>query len=287
MSADTDDSATPDIPDKSWDNPFVPGTWLNEQFEEIVSQHRDLIIILDDYKGRRGTGKTIASMQLANGMDQTAEGLTKTKVSLQPEEIREAYAEEPPRSGLVLDEAEVGASNRQAMSNVNQALREIMSMGRVEEKYVVVNSPLKNFIDKDIRKLCDVWISMTRKGEGLVHHLDYQPYAAKLLTKKKQWIEFEDIPGDHELRDVYNYLTREKRKRIRGEEGDGFIPRSEHREILAKAKKEARKQERNENIHDFYTHPEVREASIPQRVVADAAGVSQQTVANVLQDMES
>ncbi|MFW5905405.1 MAG: hypothetical protein ACOCUO_00995 [archaeon] len=270
--------------EKSWTVPFTEGSWLHRHFEEILQENRDIIIVVDDYYGRRGTGKTIASMKLADGMDQTERGLTWDKVSLKPEEIRNAYADQPRRSGLVLDEGEVGASNRQAMTKTNQALREIMSMGRVEEKYVVVNTPIKGFLDKDILKLVDVWICMVRKGLGLVHFLEWEPYSEQLLTPTKQWIEFDDIPKGTDLRAVYNRLTKEKQDRIDGKDGQEFIPISEHKEALQNAKGQARQDTRNEILRGIFEHPEIQETDISQRMVGEAIGVSQSTISNILND---
>lgn len=275
----SDDSG--DIPDRDWTNPFTEGTPLCEFFDGVVREQRDAIFIIDDYYGRRGTGKTIASLGLGEGMDQN-EGITWAKASLEPEEIRNAYASEPLRSGLILDEGEIGASNRQSMTKTNQALREIMSMGRVEEKYVVVNTPIKGFIDKDILKLADVWITMVRKGLGLVHFLEWEPYSEQLLTPAKQWIEFDDVPRKTELRDVYNRLTREKRKRIQGEDGQEFVPKAEHQEALQKARDEARKDQRDEDVRGFLSHPEIQETAVSQRMVGEAIGVSQTTISNIM-----
>jgi hypothetical protein len=275
---------SPDIPEKSWTNPFQKGTFLHELYGTVVRQNRDLIVIVDDMNARRGTGKTVASMQLANAMDQTPEGLTWEKVSLEPEEIRNAYAEQPKRSGLVFDEAEVGASNRQAMSKANQALREIMSMGRVEQKYVVINAPLKDFIDQDLQKLADVWISLTRKGAGIVHHFQWERYSKTLMTPKKQSIEFEDIPGDHDLRNVYHKLTKAKRDKIGGEDGDGFVPMDEHEEKLKQERKQARQEARDEFVQGIFAHPEIQETAVSQRMVGEAIGVSQTTISNILQE---
>jgi len=284
MSVVADDSGGPEIPDKDWENPFSEGTPLHDLFDEIVSEERDIVIVVDDYYARRGTGKSIASLQLANGMDQTAEEVTKSKATIRPERLRNAYTDERLRSGLVLDEGEIGASNRNPMSNVNKALREIMSIGRVEQKYVVINTPLKKFIDSDILKLADVWIAMVRKGLGLVHLLEWEPYSEQLLTPAKQWIEFEDVPKNTQLRDVYNELTREKRKHMKGEGGDGFIPLAEHEEKLQKAKEGARTDMRDEIVRGLFRHPEIQETAVSQRMVGEAIGVSQGTVSNILQD---
>jgi hypothetical protein len=286
MSVDSADGTHSEVPDKGWTNPF-PSDWpLHDLYEQRISQHRDLIIIIDDMNAERGTGKTIASLNLGNAMDQTDEGLTSSKATIEPERLREFYADEPKRSGLVLEEAEVGASNRQAMSKVNQALREIMSMGRVEEKYVVVNTPSKKFIDKDILRLADVWISMYRKGAGLVHYLQNEPYSEKLLTPKMQTIEFDDVPSDHSVRDIYRELTREKRKRIRGDEGDGFIERSEHKKILEREVRQAEEKRRNDLIRAFATHPEVQQAGVSQRVIGECADLSQQQVSKILREVD-
>jgi hypothetical protein len=270
----------PDIPDKDWSVPFSDGTWLYELFTDVLEERRDVVILIDDYYGRRGTGKTVASLTLANQLDQNDEGLTRDKCSLEPEEIRESYTEEATRSGLVLDEGEVGASNRNPMSKTNQALREIMSMGRVEQKFVIINTPIRSFIDKDLQKLADVWISMVRKGLGLVHHLRWEPYSQQLLTPAKQWLEFDDIETGTPLRRVYNELTKDKRARMRGEKGDGFIPREEHQERLEKVKEQVHSETRNEVIRKMMMHDEINDA-VSQRMVAEAVDISQSHVSNI------
>jgi hypothetical protein len=288
MAAEPDpvDDDPPSIPERSWQNPFAEETYLNQLFGQIVRDERDVIIILDDYRGRRGTGKTVGSLKLAEALTLSDHGVTLESVSLDVEEIREAYYKLPKRTAIVMDEAEIGASNRQAMTKTNQALREIMSMGRVEQKYVIINAPLKGFIDKDLQKLADVWISMTRKGRALVHQYKWEPYSERLMTPKRQWLNFQDIPTGTDLRDVYNYLTREKRKRIRGGEGGGYIERAEHQEKLEKVRKEVAKTEREEIVFNVYTHPVIRENEIPQWVIAEAADVSQKTVSNIVRRME-
>lgn len=296
------ETETPAIPEKGWENPFPEGHPLHDLYERRVSNHQDLVILVDDWHSRRGTGKTIASLQLGEGMDQNG-GITWENVGMRVEEVRNAYYSLPERSALILDEGEVGASNRQAMTKTNQALREIMSMGRVEEKYVIVNTPNIGFIDKDIRKLADVWMCMTRKGHAVVHYLERNPYSnsggGSTLTRKEATIEFRDVAKDHRLREVYNRLTREKKKHIRGEEGDGFVPESEHQQALQEAREDVRQETRNEILRDVYarlgTLSEDDLASIKrgggssaggvsQRMLGEAVGLSQQQVGNIVRD---
>lgn len=280
------------IPEKSWTNPFAEGTFLHEIYGKVVSENRDLVIVISDKRGRRGTGKSVTSLKLADMMDRTDGGLTYSKCTLSAEELRNAYSNQPEGSGLVLDEAEVSAGNRSAMTKTNKALRQVMSMARVEEKYLVVNVPIKGFIDTDILKLADVWIAMERRGRGLVHHLKWEPYSETLHTEKKQRIEIEDIEKGTELREVYNKLTREKRRHISGEEGQKFVPQEEHQKQLQEARKEVRKETRDEIIQDLYNRlsgldeddiSRIKKAKgVSQSMIGEGVGLSQQQIGNIV-----
>lgn len=287
----------PDIPEQQWVNPFPQGHPIHDLYDRRVRAEQDLVIIIDDYHSRRGTGKTIASLQLAEGMDQNG-GLTTANVTLEPNELRNKYSELPPRSALILDEGEIGASNRDAMTLVNKALREIVSIGRVEQKYVIINTPDKGFIDKDIRKMADVWITMLRKGLGLVHYFKRNPYArsgdGSVLNEKKGLIEFKDVQTGTELRDVYNYLTREKRKHIQGQGKSELVPLPEHKDQLQKAREQARREARNETIRDVYNGIRdlddddytrmKRSGGISQTMIGEAVGLTQQQIGNIVRD---
>lgn len=285
MSTDAD---SPDIPEQSWTNPFPEGHPLHDLFDRRIRNQQDIVILVDDYHTRRGTGKTVASLQIAEGMDQN-DGLTWENVAIQPEQLRNAYDSLPERTGLVFDEGEIGASNRDAMTLTNKALREIMSIGRIEQKYLVVNTPDIGFIDKDIRKLSDVWMTMLTKGLGLVHYLKRNPYSrggsGKVLTENKGLIHFKDIERGTQLRDVFNQLTREKKKFIGGEEGQRFIPKSEVEDELQKTREKVRRETRNEVLTDVYHHPEHQESNdISQRTLGESVGLTQQQVGNIIRN---
>lgn len=285
-------STHPDIPDQSWENPFPDQHALHDLYGKRVRQEQDLSIIISDYHSRRGTGKTIASLQLGEGMDQSG-GLTTGKATVEPEELRNAYFKQPKRSSLVLDEGELGVSNRDAMTTVNKELRKILSIGRVEQKYLIINTPSIDFLDKDIIKLCDIWILMLRKGVGLVHFLEQNPYASgnSTLRPKKGLIQFDDVQKGTRLRDVYNHLTKQKQGHIRGESGESFIRMSEHNEKLQQAREEARQDMRNELLRDIWESlgsmdedavaKVERWDGITQTQLAEAVGLSQQQISKL------
>jgi len=265
--------------EKGYSNPFNDGTFLHDIFGKVLSENRDIIILVTDHRARRGTGKTVASLSLASKLDQTDDGMSYEKCSLSPEEIRNAYTEQPPQSALLLDEIEQAASNRETMTVTNRALREIMSMGRVEQKYVVANAPVKGFIDLDVLKLTDVWISMTRRGRGLAHYLKWEPYLERLLTEKKQWLEFEDIEQGTDLRGVYNKLTEEKRDRMDGGGDKQFVRHQEHEKEIEQVEKKTKKEARDEFVKSIYEHPE---SDVTQKTLGDAVGLAQETVSKII-----
>lgn len=283
----------PDIPDQNWENPFPEPHPMHDLYGRRVQQEQDLAVIISDYHSRRGTGKTIASLQLGEGMDQSG-GLTTGKATVEPEQLRNAYFKQPKRSSLILDEGELGVSNRDAMTTVNKELRKILSIGRVEQKYLIINTPDIGFLDKDIVKLCDVWILMLRKGVGLVHFLEQNPYARgdSTLRPKKGIIQFEDVQRGTRLRDVYNHLTKQKQGHIRGESGESFIRQSEHREKLQQAREDARQDMRNELLQDVWNGLGTmddddlakvdRFDGITQTQLAEAVGLSQQQISKLV-----
>lgn len=289
------DGTHPDIPDKSWENRFPEGHPLHDLYGRRARNKQDLVIIIDDFHSRRGTGKTISSLQLGEAMDQNG-GITEDNATLEPGKLRNMYSTLPKKSALILDEGELKASNREAMTVMNRALREIMSIGRVEEKYVIINTPDKGFIDKDIRKLADVWLTMLGKGKGLIHHLKRNPYAkggdGALLNEKNGLITFKDIQKGTRLRRVYNHLTQEKQQHIDGGSGKSMVPESKVKERLEKAREKARQDTRNEIIQDIYARlgdlddddytRMKRGGGVSQSMLGEALGLSQQQIGNIV-----
>lgn len=289
------DGTHPEIPDKSWTNNFPEGHPLHHLYERRAKNKQDLVIIVDDFHSRRGTGKTIASLQLGEAMDQNG-GLTTDNATLEPGKLRNMYASLPKKSSLILDEGELKASNREAMTVLNRALREIMSIGRVEEKYVIINTPDKGFIDKDIRKIADVWMTMLGKGIGLIHYLKRNPYAkggdGALLNEKNGLITFKDVQKGTRLRDVYNHLTRKKQQHIDGEGSKAMVPESKVEERVKKAREEARQDMRDEIIQDIYRRlgdlddddytRMKRGGGVSQAMLGEAVGLSQQQIGNIV-----
>lgn len=246
-----------------------------------VANNQDLAILVSDHQNRRGTGKTVLSLKLASLMDRTDEGMTEEKVAIGPSELAESYVELPKGSALVLDEAEAGLSKYEAASAVNRAMRELVSMGRIREKYLVLNLPASSELDRDLKALCDFWFMIQSKGRALGHHLKWNPYSEEPRTPKTETWEWSDIEEGTQLRDVYDYLTDEKLAHLRGErdESSQRIPAQEVNQLVEEAKEEATTETRNDLLRSFYADLDVTQGDL-----AEAVGLSRSRVADIVSE---
>jgi hypothetical protein len=250
-------------------------------YRKRVANNQDLAVIISDHQNRRGTGKSVFSLRLAHAMDRTKEGITEEKVAIEPTELEDAYVDLPKGSALVLDEAEAGLSKYRAGSAVNMAMRELVSMGRIQEKYLVLNLPASSELDRDLKALCDFWFMVQRKGQALGHHLKWNPYSEEPRTPKTETWEWSDIPLDHYLRSIYDYLTEEKLAHLRGDGDSGSqrIKASEVSDMVEKARSEATTDTRDELLTTVY-----RNTDLTQQELASSVGLSRSRLADIVTD---
>jgi len=260
-------------------NELPDGYPFTKLYRKRVAENQDLAIIISDHQNRRGTGKTIFSLKLASLMDRTDEGITKEKVAVGPDQLLSAYMELPKGSALVLDEAEAGLSKYEAASAVNRAMRELVSMGRIQEKYLVLNLPASSELDRDLKALCDFWFMVQNKGRALGHHLRWNPYTEEPRTPITETWEWSDIAEKSKLREIYNYLTSEKLAHLRGEreESSQRVTASEAQAMIEEAKEEAKTETRNQLLSSIYDSTE-----LTQKELAQSVGLSRSRVADLL-----
>lgn len=238
-----------------------------------------MTVLISDFNLERGSGKTTLALRLMAACDNSPDGVTPDKATLSAHELQEAYTSQPPRSSLLLDEGQAGLSNRRAMSGINEAMRRIVGMGRVERKYLFLTSPGVHQIDADIRAMCDIWIFVRELGKGEVFRVRYNPFRQQVRTKSWGTITWDaELPG--QLQETYEQLTDEKRKRLRGEGGDGegYVDADEVQETVESARKEAKQQTRNELLRQIYETSD----DVDQSELADAVGLARSTVGNII-----
>ena len=271
----------PEVDDST---PFE-ATEMYEEYERRVKNNQDIVVLVSDYENRRGTGKTVLSIKLCEWFDRTDEGFTKSKASLTPQDLIAAYTRENKQSALLLDEAEAAVNARDAMTRVNKLFSKIMSMARVEEKYLVLNLPAANHIDKNILDLADYWILVRRKGKALVYKIKNNPFRGKSYPKRTTTLSWDDISGNHP---VYKSLSSQKRKHLRdpSKTGSGYITLDEHQEELERQKRQALREQRDEYIRGLLRHPRIGRGDVTQTALADALGVSQSLISQVKSNMK-
>ena len=212
-------------------------------------------------------------------MDRNDEGIIESKATLSAQELSQAYTRERPGSALVLDEGEAAASNRRAMSGVNEALRKIVGMGRVEQKYLILTSPGVHQVDRDIRNMCDIWVFVREVGEAQMFRVKFNPIGNHELTHDWGTLRWPgDLPGG--LEETYRELTAEKKRRLRGngEDGAGYVAADEVAKSVQQARKEAERQTRDDLLREIYSNGE----DMTQQKLADAVGLSRSRVADIL-----
>lgn len=258
---------------------FPEGCPLGKLYRKRVAQNRDLTVIVSDWNLERGSGKTTLALRLAQAADRTDEGVTREKASLNAEELTDAYTSKPKGSSLVFDEAEAGISNRRAMSGVNEAMRTIVGMGRVEQKYLFLTTPGVHQIDSDIRAMADVWILVREVGRAQMYRVRFNPFEGKALTDNWGILRWDDArPGP--LEETYKQLTEDKRAALRGEgdDGAGYVDASEVDKAAEQAAKEAERQKRDELLRQIYTQNE----DMTQQELADSVGLSRSRIGDIL-----
>jgi hypothetical protein len=167
------------------------------------------------------------------------------------------------------------------MSGVNEALRQIVGMGRVEQKYLFLTAPGVHQVDKDIRNMCDVWIFVRKVGEAQMFRVRYNPFGNHELTDDWGTLTWPgELPG--QLGDVYDELTAEKKRRLRGEgeDGEGYVPADEAAQTAEKAAESAERQKRDELLRQIYQNTD----GMTQQKLGDAVGLSRSRVADILSE---
>lgn len=264
------------------DDPILPADCpLTRLHRKRIAQNRDLTIFISDWNLERGSGKTTLALRLAAALDRTDEGITPDRATLSARELTRAYVEQPLGAALLFDEAEGDVSNRRSTSTVNEAVRKIVSMGRVEQKYLLFTAPGVHFVDKDVRAMCDLWIFTREVGEAQMFRVGYNPFGGKVLTYDWGTLTWSrGLPG--ELEATYRALTQEKRRRLRGEgdDGDGFVDASDAREEADRAEDRGRRQKRDEMIRDMYEN----DPDLTQKKLGDLVGLSRSRIADILTD---
>jgi len=138
---------------------------------------------------------------------------------------------------------------RRSMSKKNVEASHSWQMERVREVVALINLPSPKFIDKRMEELADFWVNVLRRGRARIYEKKIHDTEGHVYYQTLQDIEWPNMDGSATFREMDDL----KKQMIDGEIGEGnWVPPDEHQEALAKARKEARKELRDEFFVQLY-----------------------------------
>jgi hypothetical protein len=127
--------------------------------------------------------------------------------------------------------------------------------------------------------MCDIWLFVRELGSAQMFRVRYNPFGQHELTDDWGTLRWPaDLPNG--LQDVYDELTAEKRRRLRGQGGDGqgYVEADAAEERAEKRAKDAKREKRDELIQTIYESNE----KMTQQDLADSVGMSRSRIADIV-----
>lgn len=210
-------------------------------FQEIGKrklQGRDAKVLVTAAHGQTGVGKSNCCDFLGYVSDTTADGFSRTKVTIEPARFIELYGELPIGSSLVMEEGEQFDSRR-GMSTENVEGSQKWQQARVRQIIAYVNLPDPSMIDRRFEKLADFWINVERRGECRIYQKKIHPIKKSVYYETMQTLEWPNMDGS----DTFRAMDKLKDGLLDGETGnDGLIRESEAERRVESAVSDAKEE---------------------------------------------
>lgn len=230
------------------------GMPLHQLAAHRIKVGRDLKIIVTADDSQTGVGKTTASGFLAltwtwmfGGQrwfvdpDDPVSGMG----TLNPKEYFKIIAkvgnEFNPGTVIVVDDAEE-LDSRRAMQNLNVEFSHRWMLMRLKQAITILTLPSPAAIDSRLEELADVWINITRRGQGIVHDISVNAYGSRnLYVEKVHTMDFPNVSDHPELQKLSKMkedkMAKWDKEANGGEEDDGSLDKTQQ-VFLAVANKE-------------------------------------------------
>lgn len=202
------------------------GTPLHHLAVARMANNRDLKIIITAEDSETGVGKTTAAGWLAMNwtwMFSATEWNVEDHATLSPDQYFYMTRELAEGTVILVDDAEE-LDARRSMQDMNVKFSWWWMLMRLKQIFTILTLPSPASIDSRLEELADVWINVTRRGQGICHDIGVQSYGARdVTTEKVHKIDFPDV-SNHEQMQTLQKMKREKMDRweseIRGEMDD-------------------------------------------------------------------
>lgn len=237
---------------------------LGREAKNKLSNDNDIKVIIQGRNSQTGIGKTTLAIQLCRYID--PEWNAEDKAFVDTQDYIDAHLEYDKGSALLLDEIEAGADSRRAMSHENVELSQAWATLRARNIATVCTLPSISMLDNRMLEMADYWVLVKQRGLAQPFRIEVNDFKPKRLPSRKplpgdEHIQFVDLPdGDSDK----EYLDQIKDEMLKDDGGLERIPKSEHQRKLEKAKKEARRELRNEAICSVYEETELSTTEISE-----------------------
>lgn len=205
---------------------------------------RDAKVLVTAEDGQTGVGKSNLCDFLGHASDTSNEGFAPRKITIEPARFIELYGILMPGSSLVMEEAEQFDSRR-SQRNENVEGTQKWQQARVREIIAYLNLPDPSMIDRRFERLADYWINVERRGKARIYKKKIHSTKKKVYYETLQVLEWPNMDRS----ETYQAMDDLKDGLLDGETGkDGLIRESEAEERVEQAKRQARKEVRDEWI---------------------------------------
>lgn len=233
---------------------------LGQRALHKLDNDNDIKIIIQGANSQTGVGKTTLAIQLCRFIDEGWEAEDKAFIDIQ--EYLNSYLEYDGGSALLLDEIGHGADSRRATSKDNVELSHGWQMLRARNVATVATLPSTNMLDSRMLELADYWILVRERGLAQPYKINVNDFTGRISREAlpgEEHIRFPDLPnGDEDKR----YLDNIKDEKVKG--AGETIRMEKHKEMLRKAREEAKLEQRDAMIRDVYEASDLSYSDIGQ-----------------------
>lgn len=223
---------------------------LGRVAKQRLSNDNDIKIIIQGKNSQTGIGKTTLAIELCRYIDENGWS-AEEKAYIDVQKYLNNFLDVQKQSALLLDEIGAGADSRRATSHDNVELSQGWQMLRARNVATVATLPSTNMLDPRMLELADYWVLVKKRGLAQPYEIrvnDFNGKVARNPLPGEEHIRFYDLPGWDADK---NYLDDIKDAKVHSD-GNNMIRQEEHEKKLERAKKDVRKETRDQLIRDFY-----------------------------------
>lgn len=174
-----------------------------QDINDKIEQDKDIQIIIVGRNAERGLGKTTLGILLCKLLDRHE--WDHSKGTLNFDRYKELYNELPERSAILLDEMELIADTRRALSKENVQLSQMWSMFRYRQMITIGTIPSADQLDKRMKKLSSGRITVVERGLAYPYRYRVDDFSGKVTPRRyrndyglKEQIRWKDLDGSED-----------------------------------------------------------------------------------------